>query len=78
MDEPRCNHVIPNAKTRDGRNEVEKHYKSHGKVMRDALITLDEEEGKGGYQLGHLFGKLKDMQRKWMDGKPTPLKGLGE
>jgi hypothetical protein len=76
LDEHRCSHVVPNAKTRDGRHAIERHYESHGQVMQDARQIIEMEAGR--YQVDHLMEKIKMMSRKWEESKPSPLKGLGE
>jgi hypothetical protein len=79
LDQPRCSHVVPNAKTRDGRHAIERHYESHGQVMEDARQIIEmEAQAAGGYQVDHLMEKIMMMSRKWEESKPSPLKGLGE
>jgi len=81
LDGPRCTHVVANAKTRDGRHAIEQHYAFHGKIMADAMQTIDMEAQAnpgGGYHVGHLMKKIQEMSQKWEQSKPSPLKGLGE
>ncbi|KAF8538112.1 hypothetical protein BDD12DRAFT_843759 [Trichophaea hybrida] len=81
LDVPRCTHVVTNAKTRDGRHAIEQHYAFHGKIMADAMQTIDMEvqaNSSGGYHVSHLMKKIQEMSQKWEQSKPSPLKGLGE
>ena len=81
LDEPRCSHVVPNAKTRDGRHAIEQHYAFHGRVMAEAMQTIDMEtqaNSSDGYRVDHLMDKIRMMSQKWEQSKPSPLKGLGE
>jgi hypothetical protein len=75
--------VVANVRTREGKSEVERHYASHGKLMDEALQTIDLEMqryggARGGYNVDNLMGKIQKMSRKWQEGKPTPLKCLEE
>ncbi|KAI5843667.1 hypothetical protein BZA05DRAFT_410293 [Tricharina praecox] len=81
LDGLRCSHVVPNAKTRDGRHAIEQHYAFHGRVMAEAMQTIDMEtqtSSGGGYRVDHLMDKIRMMSQKWEQSKPSPLKGLGE
>lgn len=69
-----CAYEVGNPKTRDGRHAIEKHYEFHGKMMADAMQTLDREGADGGY----LMRKIQAMNARLAERKPTPLKGLGE
>ncbi|KAI5812087.1 hypothetical protein BZA77DRAFT_347228 [Pyronema omphalodes] len=78
LDEARCHHIVLNAKTLAGRTAVEEHYAFHGRVMTEALKTVDSEAS--GYQVNHLMEKIKAMKRDWEESRPSPLKGelIGE
>jgi hypothetical protein len=73
LDEVRCHHIVMNAKTVAGRIAVEEHYAFHGRVMTEALKTVDSEAG--GYKVNHLMEKIKAMKRDWEESRPSPLKG---
>lgn len=73
LDDVRCHHIVMNAKTVAGRIAVEEHYAFHGRVMTEALKTVDSEAG--GYQVNHLMEKIKAMKRDWEESRPSPLKG---
>ena len=81
LDGPRCGHVVPNAKTRGGQDAIEQHYASHGRIMAEAMQTIDMESqagAGGGYRINHLMDKIRTMSQKWEQSKPAPVEGLDE
>ncbi|KAA8914887.1 hypothetical protein FN846DRAFT_245117 [Sphaerosporella brunnea] len=76
----RCNFVVANAKSRDGRLTIERHYETHGRVVRDAeqIIEMEAAAGGGHRRVDHLMEKIRGLSKQWEEGRPTPMKGLGE
>lgn len=56
---------------------VERHYGDHGRVFSEAIQTVEVESG-GGERVKNLLEKLRGLEQKWEEGRPSPLKGLGE
>jgi hypothetical protein len=81
LDVPRCNYIVTNVKTAEGKSEVKLHYESHGRIMAAAMQTIDLEMqryggARGGYHVENLMEKIQYMSQKWLEGKPTPLEDV--